>query len=134
MKRVSLGLAIVLALFLVFMGLQKFTGPNPIFSYIAMTTGIGLFEPWVRMLTGAGEIIAALLLIVPKYRRFGALLALALIGGAIGFHLSPFLGVNAPVAFGPNGEYIRSVMLFYMALSSFAVALTVSWLTFRSKH
>ncbi len=134
MKKISWSLAIVLALFLIFMGAQKFTDPNAVFSYIAVTTGINAFEPWVRRFIGAAEIVSALLLLWPPVRRFGLLLALVVLCGAIGFHLSPFLGINAPVSFAPDGEYVKSPILFFMALGFFTVALAGFLLEFRSER
>jgi len=87
-------LVLVLAAFFVFMGMQKFGAENIIFATIAERSGISLFEPVVRMITGAAEILAALLLIVPKTRTNGARIALLILLGAIGFHLSPWLGTN----------------------------------------
>lgn len=91
----ALGLAAALA-FMV--GLPKFIGPdpNPIFALIAGRSGFAWFEPYVRYLTGAAELAAATLLIIPAMRRFGAALAGAVVVGAIGFHLSPWLGVRIP--------------------------------------
>ncbi|MCF6292023.1 MAG: DoxX family protein [Robiginitomaculum sp.] len=125
MKKLLLLLSIILALFLIFMGVQKFLGANPVFSYLGETTGFALFEPVIRILTGVMEIIAALLLLWPAKRKYGALLAAAIIGGALVFHLSPFLGINAPVTFTPDGSYVKSSMLFFMAVGSFIVALAV---------
>ncbi len=117
------GLAIILAGFFILMGAQKFGGANPVFQYMAEQSGIGLFEPGARMITGAGEITAALLLLLPRTRLYGALLALALLAGALTFHLSPWLGINAPVAFADDGSYIKSPMLFIMAVSFFVASL-----------
>lgn len=91
----ALGLA---GAFVFMVGLPKFMGPspNPIFALIAGRSGIDLFEPYVRYATGAGELAAAALLIWPASRRLGALLAGAISLGAIGFHLSPWLGVRIP--------------------------------------
>lgn len=91
----ALGLA---GAFVFMVGLPKFMGPspNPIFALIAGRSGIDLFEPYVRYATGAGELAAAALLIWPASRRLGALLAGAISFGAIGFHLSPWLGVRIP--------------------------------------
>lgn len=93
------GLALGLAGAFVFMvGLPKFMGPapNPIFALIAGRSGIDFFEPYVRYATGAGELAAAALLVWPASRRLGALLAGAISLGAIGFHLSPWLGIRIP--------------------------------------
>lgn len=110
--------AFILAGFLVMMGAQKFGAENIIFATIAERSGIALFEPLIRMATGAGEIVAALMLLLPKTRLLGALGAVAIIGGAIIFHLSPWLGIS--VAMAPGGE--PTPILFMMALGSFALA------------
>jgi len=111
--------SLVLAAFLVMMGVQKFGAENVIFATIAEKSGIALFEPYVRMATGAGELAAALLLILPKTRLLGALGAVAIIGGAIAFHLSPWLGIS--VAMAPGAE--STPALFMMAVGSFVVAI-----------
>ncbi len=122
----------LLAAFMAFMGAQKFTGPNPVFSYIADQSGIAVFEPGVRMLTGAAEFAAAALLIAGFFilaaRALGLLLSLGVLGGAIVFHLSPWLGINAPVAFDEAGDYVRSPMLFIMAVAFFAITLVLGYL------
>ncbi len=110
--------AVLLAAFLVMMGAQKFGAENIIFATIAERSGISLFEPVIRMTTGAAELLAALLLILPKTRLLGALGALGIIGGAILFHLSPWLGVN--VAMAPGAE--PTPVLFAMAVGSFLLA------------
>lgn len=110
--------AILLAAFLAMMGVQKFGAENIIFATIAERSGIDIFEPVIRMLTGAAELGAALLLLIPRTRLFGALGAVAIIGGAILFHLSPWLGIN--VAMAPGEE--PGPMLFMMAAGSFLLA------------
>ncbi|VAV93052.1 hypothetical protein MNBD_ALPHA06-798 [hydrothermal vent metagenome] len=125
MKFLKWGFVILLAAFLVFMGAQKFGGPNPIFHYIANSTGMAFFEPQVRLLTGVAEIVAAALLVWPRTRMLGAYLSLAVLGGALLFHLSPFLGINAPVAFNADGGYVKSPALFIMASSFFVVTLAL---------
>lgn len=87
-------LVLVLAAFFVFMGAQKFSAENVIFATIAERSGIFLFEPVVRMITGAAEILTAILLVIPKLRTNGARIGLLVLLGAIGFHLSPWLGIS----------------------------------------
>lgn len=122
----------VLAAFMAFMGFQKFAGPNPVFSYIADQSGIAVFEPGVRMLTGVAEFAVAGLLVagffIAAARGLGLLLSAGVLGGAILFHLSPWLGVNAPVAFDEAGEYVRSPMLFMMAVAFFLITLVLGYL------
>ncbi len=131
MKYLQMGASIVLALFMIFMGVQKFGGPNPVFSYIAAQSGIELFEPMVRMATGIAELGAAALILAGLFlgiaRGLGALLSMGVIGGAIVFHLSPWLGINAPVAFAEGGGYEFSPMLFIMAVVFFAVSAVLSF-------
>jgi len=119
--------ALLLAAFLVMMGAQKFGAENIIFTTIAERSGIALFEPGVRMLTGILEIVAALLLIVPKLRSLGALLSFGLIGGAILFHLSPWLGIK--VSLEPGAP--ATAMLFSMAVASF---LLTCFVLFQNRH
>jgi len=54
------------------------------------------FEPYVRIFTGIAELCTALLLLIPRTRLTGAFAGLGLLIGAIGFHLSPWLGINVP--------------------------------------
>ncbi len=128
MKILHWALALILAAFLVRMGLEKFGAANPVFQYIAEQSGIGLFEPGVRTFTGISEIIAAALIVWPRTRFIGGLLAAALLGGALAFHLSPWLGINAPVGFNEAGGYVKSPMLFIMALSFFFATLGLLFL------
>jgi len=81
-----------------FFGAQKFGATNPVFEIIADRSEINLFEPTIRYLTGIGEILAGILLLLPRdiTRKAGSLLGLAILVGAIGFHLSPWLGINVP--------------------------------------
>ncbi|MCF6219837.1 MAG: DoxX family protein [Robiginitomaculum sp.] len=109
-------LALVLAAFFVFMGVQKFGGENIVFATIAERSEIPLFEPVVRMITGAAEIFAAILLVIPKMRTNGARIALLILLGAIGFHLSPWLGINVD---GMGSS------LFVMALGALILTCTV---------
>lgn len=62
----------------------KFTGaPESVYIF----TKIGL-EPWGRYGTGMAELVAAVLLLMPRYIWAGALLALVIMLGAIASHLT----------------------------------------------
>lgn len=50
-------------------------------------TQLGM-EPWGRIGTGVFELVASLLILVPRTTGFGALLGLGLMAGAIFFHLT----------------------------------------------
>ena len=127
MKIVRMGLNLLLAAFLIFMGAQKFGDVNPIFQYIAEMSGMPVFEPTIRMLVGMSEILAAVLILVGvfagKLKGLGAFISTGVLAGALGFHLSPWLGINAPMGFDPMGAYIFSPMLFYMAVAFFLISL-----------
>lgn len=126
------GLTLLLGLFMFFMGLQKFGPANPVFQFIAEQSGMALFEPAVRIATGVLEMLAGLMLLgslsIKRLRIYGAGLSLAVIAGAVIFHLSPWLGISAPVAFAPDGSYQHSPMLFVMALVFGAAAAVLAWL------
>lgn len=140
MKYLKSGLTILLGAFMVFMGTQKFGAHNPVFSYLEWQSGIGLFEPGIRIFTGILELVAAGLLFasffLPRLKGLGALLSVGVIGGAIVFHLSPWLGIHAPVAFADGatppfsepGDYVKEPFLFVMALVFLAISLTLTYL------
>jgi uncharacterized membrane protein YphA (DoxX/SURF4 family) len=82
----------------------KFTGSEEsiyIFSTLRAWSGIALFEPTGRWIIGTCELIASILLFVPRMRIFGAAMAIGIMTGAISFHLFTPLGV---VILGDGGE------------------------------
>ena len=83
----------------------KFTGAEESV-YIFSTLGA---EPWGRLGSGMVELIAALLLLMPKTAPFGAALTMAVMAGAIGSHLT-ILGIEVK---GDGG------LLFGLALTAF---------------
>ena len=96
MKNLVLILMLIVAGGFLFFGVQKFGAENIVFETIAENSGISLFEPVIRMLTGVAEISTALLILIPRTRLLGALAGLGVLAGAIGFHLSPWLGISVP--------------------------------------
>lgn len=96
MKNLALILVLIVAGGFLFFGAQKFGAENIIFATIAEKSGISLFEPVIRMLTGIAEISTALLILIPRTRLLGALAGLGVLAGAIGFHISPWLGISVP--------------------------------------
>ena len=83
----------------------KFTGAEESV-YIFNTLGV---EPWGRIGSGAVELVAAVLLLIPATAPFGALLTMGLMVGAIGSHLT-VLGIEVR---GDGG------LLFGLAVSAF---------------
>ena len=95
-----------------FFGVQKFGAENLVFEIIAERSGLFVFEPYVRILTGLAELAVAALLAVPmaRSRLLGGLLGTGIVGGAIAFHLSPWLGVVVP-GIG-IGLFLTALVLF----------------------
>lgn len=89
----------------------KFTGA-PESVYIFTTLGM---EPWGRIGSGVAELIAAVLLLIPRTAGVGAVLALAVISGAIASHLTK-LGIQVQ---GDKG------LLFVLACLVFVGSLVV---------
>ena len=86
---VSWGLQLVVAGILLQTLFFKFTGAAESV-YIFSTLGV---ESWGRILSGIVELVAAILLLVPAATTVGAVLALAVMAGAIGSHLT-VLGIE----------------------------------------
>src|ERR1700722_13872149 len=82
--------------------------------YIFSKLGI---EPWGRIGTGIGELIASTLILIPVTTAFGALLGLGLMSGALFFHLTK-LGI---VVMNDSGQ------LFIYALLVFVSCLILAW-------
>jgi putative oxidoreductase len=92
----------------------KFTA-TPESVYIFTTLGL---EPWGRIGSGIAELVACVLLLLPRTAATGALLALAVISGAIVSHLTK-LGI---VVQDDGG------LLFGLALLVFACSAVVIYL------
>lgn len=91
----------------------KFSGAEEsvyIFSKLGM-------EPWGRIGTGIGELIASLLLLIPRTTFIGAIIGLGLMGGALFFHLTK-LGIEVQADHG---------QLFIYALLVFISCLLLAW-------
>jgi len=110
-KYLPLVLRIIVAIILVQTLRFKFTGhPDSVFIF----TKVGL-EPIGRILIGIIELIAAILLLIPKTVWIGALLTLCVIGGAIIMHLTQ-LGIEI------NND---GGVLFITALVTFTLSLVI---------
>lgn len=80
---------------------------------VALFTKLGV-EPWGRIATGVIELIASILLFVPKKTWLGAFLALGAMGGAIVSHLT-VLGVDYP-----DGVLFKLAVLVFL-MSAFVL-------------
>lgn len=106
-------LRIVVAVILLQTLFFKFSGAKESV-YIFSTLGA---EPWGRIGSGVVELIASVLLVVPRTAVIGAILSLGTICGALMAHLTR-LGIKL-TAVGDNGE------LFGLALTVFVLSLIV---------
>ncbi len=88
------------------------------FKFTAKPESVELFtilgmEPWGRIGTGIAELIASILILIPRTTLLGALMGLGLMAGAIFFHLTK-LGVN----FGGDAVlFIYAVIVFVCCLA-----------------
>jgi len=109
---------IVIAIILVQTLRYKFTA-HPDSVYIFSKVGL---EPYGRIAIGIFELIAAILILIPKTVWLGALLSLGIITGAIVMHLTK-LGIEI------NGD---GGMVFYMAIVVFILSLLILWIKRKS--
>jgi uncharacterized membrane protein YphA (DoxX/SURF4 family) len=78
--------------------------------YIFSKMGI---EPWGRIGTGVMELIASVLLLVPRTKLLGALLAIGIMAGAILSHIF-FLGISVQ---GDGGQlFIYALVVFFCSV------------------
>lgn len=120
----------------------KFTGhptPQHIFSTLKEWSGIGLFYPAGPWIIGLGELLSSLLLIglplaflltnrkrlIAPSQFLGAAVALAIMSGAIVFHLFTPLGIETPTEWRGTTPTAFSPALFYAACASWLFALVI---------
>ena len=113
LKIVDWILRIVVAVILLQTLFFKFSGAKESV-YIFSTLGA---EPWGRIGSGVVELIASILLLLPRTAVLGAILSLGTICGALMAHLT-MLGIKL-TAVGDNGE------LFALALTVFVLSAIV---------
>lgn len=113
-KHIPLVLRIIIAVILIQTLRFKFTA-DPVSVYIFETVGL---EPYGRIGIGILELIAGILLLIPKTVWAGALLTLGLIGGAIIMHLTK-LGIEVRNDGG---------MLFITAIITFILSVIVLYM------
>ena len=112
-KYVYLTLRVIIAIILIQTLRYKFTGhADSIFIF----TEVGL-EPYGRIGIGIIELIAAILILVPKTIWLGSGLTIGVLSGAIFCHLTK-IGIEV------NGD---GGVLFYMGLATFLLSSIVLW-------
>ncbi|MEO6168969.1 MAG: DoxX family protein [Chitinophagales bacterium] len=82
--------------------------------YIFTTLGM---EPWGRIGSGVMELIASILILIPRTSWIGAGMAFVLMAGAIFFHLTK-LGI---IVYNDGGK------LFAMAVAVFIISCIILW-------
>lgn len=87
---------------------------------VALFSALGV-ESWGRYATGIIELMTSILILIPKYSRIGAFLAVGIMAGAILSHLA-ILGISV------NGD---GGALFGMAVVTFLCA---AYVFFTEKH
>ncbi|MBS7788398.1 DoxX family protein [Roseococcus sp. SDR] len=95
----------------------KLTGPTLIFDRLSDWSGIP--EKPFRLFVAGMEIVAAILVLIPRTQGFGGLFAAGIMGGAIFFHLFTPLGVD---------PYEDGGKLFKEACFTFSMGLLLAWL------
>jgi uncharacterized membrane protein YphA (DoxX/SURF4 family) len=88
---------------------------------VAIFTEVGL-EPFGRIGIGIAELIAGILIVIPRTAWLGAVLTLGIIGGAIFMHLTT-LGIEVPFDGKPDGG-----TLFITANVVFVLSAITLWL------
>ncbi|SHJ58725.1 DoxX family membrane protein [Aquimarina spongiae] len=113
-KMLPLLLRIIVAIILIQTLRFKFTAhPDSVYIF----TKVGL-EPYGRIGTGITELIAGILLLIPKTTWIGAMLTLGIIGGAIMMHLTK-LGIEI------NND---GGVLFITAVITFVLSGVILWI------
>lgn len=126
-------LTYALGLFLISSGIAKFAGGH-VFQYIEHRSGLDLFFPYVNHAVGFVEVVAGVMILVPITRFVGAVGAAAIMAGAIGFHLSPWLGVSMPTGLTDGAaapwtetDFTASTtsVTFFLAIVTFVRAMSI---------
>jgi putative oxidoreductase len=104
----SWGLRVIASAILLQTLFFKFSGAK---ESVYISTVLGM-EPWGRIGSGVVELIASVLLLLPRTVVFGALLSLAVITGAILSHLTR-LGI-ALTAVDDHGELFALAVLVFL--------------------
>lgn len=115
MKYLKLIIRIAIAVILIQTLRFKFTAhPDSVYIF----TKVGL-EPIGRIGIGILELIASILILIPRTTWLGAAMVIGIIGGAIMMHLTE-LGIEI------NGD---GGLLFYTALATFLLSVLMLWFT-----
>ncbi len=95
----------------------KFSGAaqtDHIFDVVGQFLGLDFFRTSGGIIIGAAELVAVIMVLMPKMRGLGGLLTSGIMTGAIFFHLASPLGVT--VQWMEDGQMQEDGTLFYMAI------------------
>jgi len=112
MRTIRTLLSWVLALFLIAAFVQSNIYPS----------GYALFEPAGRVVTSVVELFAALMLLLPWTRRFGAVIASVVMAAATALHMSPWLGREVPLSLDPENTATDGGILFMLSIAMLAAS------------
>ena len=93
----------------------KFTGhPGSVDLFTTLTDWLGLHghEKFMRIGTGSTELVASILLFIPATQVVGAALSLAIMSGAIFFHLASPLGIDP---YGDGGVLFKQACAVWLS-------------------
>ena len=103
-KNIFLWVLRLVAAYILLQTLRFKFGAEPESVYIFTKVGM---EPWGRIGSGVVELVASILILIPRTTAFGAIMAIGTMTGAIFFHLTK-LGIEV---MGDGGQ------LFYMGIA-----------------
>lgn len=99
-------------------------GQNIVFATIASKTGMAIVEPTGRFVVAIMELLAAFLLLIPAWRRAGAVLSFLVLAGAVGAHLLPdVLGREVPLSLMAGETATDGGRLFALAIAMLAASM-----------
>jgi len=98
-------------------------GDSIVFQTLADRSGYALFEPAGRFVTASVELFAALMLLLPWTRRFGAIIAGFVLSAAVALHMSPWLGREVPLSLDPAETGTDGGLLFMLAIAMLVASL-----------
>jgi uncharacterized membrane protein YphA (DoxX/SURF4 family) len=119
MERVKGALAWIAAAFIAYIFIwylqYKFTGhPGSVDLFTTLTDWLGFhgYEKVMRIGTGSTELVASVLLLVPRTQIIGAAMAIGIMTGAIFFHLASPLGVDP---YGDGGVLFKEACAVWLS-------------------
>lgn len=105
--------------------LYDLPGENILFATLAERSGYVMFEPTGRFVVAILELIAAFLLLLPWSRRLGAFMSSLILLGAVGLHVSTWLGREIPASLNPGETATDGGALFALTVAMLVASILV---------